>query len=32
MIDPAQPLSNPVLAVALRAVLGSYVIYMARKF
>jgi len=32
MIDPAQPLSNPVLAVGLRAILGSYVIYMARKF
>jgi hypothetical protein len=32
MIDPAQVLSNPVMAVALRAALGSYVIYMARKF
>ncbi|MGA3262982.1 MAG: hypothetical protein ABSC47_02935 [Terracidiphilus sp.] len=32
MIDPAQPISNPILAVGLRAVLGSYVIYMARNF
>lgn len=32
MIDPARALSNPVVAVALRAVLGGYVIYMARKF
>jgi hypothetical protein len=32
MIDPAQSLSNPVLAVALRVILASYVIYFARKF
>jgi hypothetical protein len=32
MIDPAQLLSNPIAAVGLRAALGSYVIYMARKF
>ncbi|MGO9338981.1 MAG: hypothetical protein ACLPY1_15925 [Terracidiphilus sp.] len=32
MVDPTQLLSNPVAAVALRAVLGGYVIYMARKF
>jgi hypothetical protein len=32
MIDPAQLLSNPVAAVALPALLGGYVIYMARKF
>jgi hypothetical protein len=32
MIDPAQLLSNPVVAVALRGVLGAYVIYMSRKF
>lgn len=32
MIDPAQLLSNPVLAVTVRAALGGYVIYMARKF
>ncbi len=32
MIDPGQPISNPILAVGLRMVLGSYVIYMARKF
>jgi hypothetical protein len=32
MADPAQILSNPVMALALRAALGSYVIYMARKF
>lgn len=32
MIDPAQFLSNPVVAVALRATLGTYVIYMSRKF
>ncbi|MGD0522322.1 MAG: hypothetical protein ABSA48_13770 [Terracidiphilus sp.] len=32
MIDPVQLLSNPIAAVALRAALGSYVIYMARKF
>lgn len=32
MADPAQILSNPVMALALRTALGSYVIYMARKF
>ncbi|HXR38921.1 MAG TPA: hypothetical protein VN776_07505 [Terracidiphilus sp.] len=32
MIDPAQLLSNPIAAVGLRAALGAYVIYMARKF
>jgi hypothetical protein len=32
MRDPAQLLSNPAVAVALRCVLGAYVIYMARKF
>lgn len=32
MIDPAQILFNPVAAVGLRAALGAYVIYMARKF
>jgi len=32
MTDPAQILSNPVMTLALRAALGSYVIYMARKF
>ncbi len=32
MIDPAEILSNPVMGVALRATLGSYVIYMARRF
>jgi len=32
MIDPRQLLANPVAAVALRTVLGGYVIYMARKF
>jgi hypothetical protein len=32
MIDPVQLLSHPVAAVALRTALGSYVIYMARKF
>jgi hypothetical protein len=32
MTEPAQILSNPVMALALRAALGSYVIYMARKF
>ncbi|MGD0733041.1 MAG: hypothetical protein ABR956_17380 [Terracidiphilus sp.] len=32
MIDPAQLLSNRIVAIALRVVLGSYVIYMARKF
>jgi uncharacterized membrane-anchored protein len=29
---PSQPLSNPVVAVALRAAVGSYIVYMARKF
>jgi hypothetical protein len=32
MVDPAQLLSNPVAAVALRVALGGYVIYMARRF
>ena len=32
MINPAQLLSNPIAAVGLRAALGGYVIYMARKF
>src|ERR1700677_2651430 len=32
MPAPAQILSNPVMALALRAALGGYVIYMARKF
>ncbi len=32
MMNPAQLLSNPIAAVGLRMVLGSYVIYMARKF
>jgi|ERR1039458_4096454 hypothetical protein len=32
MINPGQLLSNPITAVGLRAVLGGYVIYMARKF
>jgi hypothetical protein len=32
MVDPAQLLSNPVASLALRALLGGYVIYMARKF
>ena len=32
MIHPAQLLSNPIAAVGLRAALGTYVIYMARKF
>jgi hypothetical protein len=32
MSDPAQLLSNPAVAVFVRAVLGTYVIYMARKF
>jgi hypothetical protein len=32
MIDPAQLLSDPVAAVALRTALGGYVIYMARRF
>jgi hypothetical protein len=32
MIDLSNPLSNPILFVAVRAVFGSYVIYMARRF
>lgn len=32
MIDPVQVLSNPAVAVGLRAALGTYVAYMARKF
>jgi cobalamin synthase len=32
MVDPAQLMSNPVAAVGLRALLGGYVIVMARKF
>ena len=32
MIDPERLLSHPVAAVGLRALLGGYVIYMARKF
>ena len=32
MINPAELLSNPIAAVGLRAALGGYVIYMARKF
>ncbi|HEY1902371.1 MAG TPA: hypothetical protein VGG56_08085 [Terracidiphilus sp.] len=32
MVNPAQLLSNPVVGVALQAVLGGYIIYMARKF
>jgi hypothetical protein len=32
MIDPAQPLSKLFVTVGLQALLGSYVIYMARKF
>ena len=32
MLDPARVLSNPVAAVGLRAALGIYLIYMARKF
>ncbi len=31
-MDPAHLLANPFLAVVLRVVLGSYVIYMARRF
>jgi len=31
-MDPAQIVSNPAVGVGLRAALGSYVIYMARKF
>ncbi len=32
MLDPARVLSNPIAAVGLRAALGMYLIYMARKF
>jgi hypothetical protein len=32
MIDPAQLLAHPVASLALRGLLGGYVIYMARKF
>jgi hypothetical protein len=32
MIEPAKVLANPVVAMTVRAVLGGYVIYMARKF
>lgn len=32
MINPSGPLSNPAVALTLRAALGSYVIYMSRKF
>jgi hypothetical protein len=32
MINPSQSLSNPAIALALRAALGLYVIYMSRKF
>jgi Zn-dependent protease len=32
MVNPAQLLSNPVVAVALQAALGGYIVYMARKF
>jgi len=32
MLDPARVLSNPIAAVGLRAALGFYLIYMARKF
>ena len=32
MTDPAQILSNPVAAMALRGALGGYVIFMSRKF
>jgi hypothetical protein len=31
-MSPSLPLSNPILGVALRAILGAYVIYMSRKF
>lgn len=31
-MNPAQLLSNPIAAIGLRAALGGYVIYMARKF
>jgi len=32
MTDPAQLMSNPVVAVTLRVALGTYVVWMARKF
>jgi hypothetical protein len=32
MVEPAQILFNPVVAVALRTAMGSYVIFMARRF
>ena len=32
MIDPAKVLAHPLVAVAVRTILGGYVIYMARKF
>jgi hypothetical protein len=32
MTDPTQLMSNPVVAVALRVALGTYVAWMARKF
>ncbi len=32
MVDPAQLMANPVAAVGVCALLGGYVIYMARKF
>lgn len=32
MVDPAQVLSNPAVAVAIRTVLGGYVIFMSRRF
>src|SRR5580658_7960483 len=32
MTDPTQILSNPVVSLALRAAMGIYIIYMARKF
>jgi hypothetical protein len=32
MVNPAQILSNPIAAMALRVALGTYVVYMARKF
>jgi hypothetical protein len=32
MTDPAQILSNSVISLALRAAMGSYIIYMARRF
>lgn len=32
MINPSLPLSNPIIGTVLRAALGAYVIYMARRF